>query len=73
MIIATALFCGNSINIVIIGLPFMKKEPHHLTCKINGVWESCTKDYICSNNLAKSNYMLPDRHSDGQYIYNWVE
>jgi MFS family permease len=58
--------------VIVLGLPFYKSEPHHFTCKgINGKWSSCTKDYICTNNLGKGEYLADT--DDNQYINNWVE
>jgi len=63
----------NSCNFLILGLPFMKSEPHHFKCREHGrgEWHSCTKHEICSQGLSKSEY-IPDE-SDSQYIDNWQE
>lgn len=64
--------CANTSNLIVLGLPFYKSEPHHFTCKgLNGKWASCTKDYICVNNLGKGEYLADT--DDSQYINNWVE
>lgn len=68
-----AVFALNSANFLILGLPFMKSEPHHFTCKNQetGEWNSCTKQDICENGLSREDYQ-PDT-SDSQYIDNWQE
>lgn len=70
--VATALICNNSINFLVIGMPFFKSEPHHLTCKqTNGQWQTCSKEYICEHGLSKLDYKA--NKGDSQYINNWVE
>ena len=61
----------NANNFLILGLPFMKIEPKHFTCKNRETqqWEQCDKAYICANNLDKSEYE-PDK-DDYMYIDNW--
>jgi len=72
LLIIITLSCANTCNFIILGLPFMKTEPHHFSCKgLNGVWSTCTKDFICSNNLSKDYYTADTE--DSQYISNWVE
>mmetsp|Transcript_5722 Transcript_5722/g.9088 ORF Transcript_5722/g.9088 Transcript_5722/m.9088 type:complete len:254 (-) Transcript_5722:620-1381(-) len=63
----------NSTNFLILGLPFMKSEPKHFTCKDreSGEWRSCSKQEICAEGLSKDEYQ-PDE-SDSQYIENWQE
>lgn len=71
--IVTSLVCCNSINFLVIGMPFFKSEPHHFTCQSeDGSWQSCSKDTICQNGgLSKSAYRA--NKYDSQYINNWVE
>lgn len=72
VVIATALICCNSINFLVIGMPFFKSEPHHLTCKqADGSWQTCSKDLICSRSMSKQDYRA--NKNDSQYINNWVE
>ena len=72
------LICGNSVNIIVYGLPFMKIAPRHFSCLIPDAsgdnpedWEACTKTEICENELLPSQYMADS--NDAEYIYNWVE
>ena len=71
LIIFVVLMSINANNFLILGLPFMKIEPKHFTCKNRETqqWEQCDKAYICANNLDKSEYE-PDK-DDYMYIDNW--
>ena len=71
LILVVALLAQNSCNFLILGLPFMKGEPKHFTCKDRetGEWHTCSKQYICENHLSKEEYQ-PDTE-DSQYIDNW--
>lgn len=67
-----ALTCANSINFLLIGMPFLKSDPHHFTCRNpKGKWQMCTKEFICTNGLTKDEYRADKE--DSQYINNWVE
>lgn len=62
----------NSCNFLILGMPFMKSQPQHFHCRDvdTGQWHSCSKSYICTNDLSQDEYYADD--SDSQYIDNWV-
>jgi hypothetical protein len=55
----------NSCNFLILGLPFMKSEPHHFYCRDrdSGDWDSCDKKYICSHGLSKDEYRPDEEDS----------
>lgn len=63
----------NSANFLVLGLPFMKTEPHHFQCKdvVDGSWHSCSKRYICDNALTRDMYYADV--SDSQFIDNWQD
>ena len=71
IIIFVAIMATNASNFIILGLPFMKSEPQHFTCKDRdtGEWHACTKHKICEEGLSKEEYE-PDRE-DYNYIDNW--
>jgi hypothetical protein len=73
MIIFVTTSALNSSNFLILGLPFMKSEPQHLTCKSRetGEWAPCTKKEVCSEGLGEDEYEI-DRE-DYNYIENWNE
>lgn len=58
MILTISVMAMNSANFLVLGLPFMKSEPHHFMCKdiIDGSWHTCDKGYICENALTKDMY-----------------
>lgn len=62
----------NSCNFLILGLPFMKSLPQHFTCRDvdTGKWHQCNKQYICSNDLTKDEFLIDT--TDSKYIDNWV-
>ena len=48
----------------------LEKEPAALACKFNGDWVSCSKEYICENELILDvTYRVVE---DEEYIDNWV-
>jgi len=72
LVVLIVLLSVNSVNIIILGLPFFKSEPHHYFCKgHDGKWSTCSKQYICTNQLTKNEYR-PDT-TDEYYIENWTE
>lgn len=78
MMLLITLVCGNSVNVLVYGLPFMKIAPRHFLCLIDDAggdnledWESCLKADICDNELTTSEFMADT--DDIEYIHNWVE
>jgi len=58
LVIFVTTMAINSSNFLILGLPLMKQEPKHFTCKERDseVWNTCDKAYICGNGLSQDEY-----------------
>ena len=60
-----------SVAPIVVGLPFLEKEPHKFECLKNNSWESCSHHDICSNKLSKDQYRAVK--TDSEYLVNLVE
>ena len=73
LIILITLTCGNSVNILIHGLPFMKIKPKYFTCMPEGddtsEWLPCSREEICIRELSPTDFAADTTHSE--YISNW--
>jgi hypothetical protein len=56
-------------------MPFLERVPKYFQCKLNGstVWNSCSKDNICSGDPKDKYKAVSDTSLDSDYINNWVE
>ena len=58
MVLTVAVVGLNSCNFLILGLPFMKSEPHQFMCRNESGqgFHHCTKHFICATGLSKDDY-----------------
>lgn len=78
VLMTICLFCANSCNIIVYGLPFMKIFPQKYDCRYQTnvmkqsanptyEWKSCSKEEICASGVEyRTDY------TDQHFIWNWI-